>query len=103
MAEPLKHLLNSAVPPHIAAMLHAAWSGFDRAAFLADIAPGYEALELMQRGRRIADAMHRRLPAAYPEAVAILVASMGPAMGLGCGRRTGGQWQWPQRFCVPAP
>ncbi len=82
MAEPLKHLLNSAVPPHIAAMLHAAWSGFDRAAFLADIAPGYEALELMQRGRRIADAMHRRLPAAYPEAVAILVASMGPAMGL---------------------
>lgn len=82
MAEPLKHLLNSAVPPHIAAMLRQAWPGFDSAAFLADIAPGYEALELMQRGRRIAEAMHRRLPAAYPEAVAILVASMGPAMGL---------------------
>lgn len=82
MAEPLKHLLNSAVPPHIAAMLRQAWPRFDSAAFLADIAPGYEALELMQRGRRIAEAMHRHLPSAYPEAVAILVASMGPAMGL---------------------
>lgn len=82
MAEPLKHLLNSAVPPHIAAQLHQAWPGFDRAAFLADIAPGYEALALMQRGRRIAQAMHRHLPPVYPEAVDILVASMGPAMGL---------------------
>ena len=82
MAEPLKHLLNHAVPPHIAAQLHQAWPGFDRAAFLADIAPGYEALELMQRGRRIAEAMHRHLPPVYPEAVDILVASMGSAMAL---------------------
>ncbi len=82
MAEPLKHLLNSAVPPHIANLLHRAWSDFDRAAFLADITPGYDALELMPRGRRIAEALHRHLPPAYPEAVDILVASMGPAMGL---------------------
>lgn len=82
MAEPLKHLLGSAVPPHIAAMLCAAWPRFDRAAFLADIVPGYEALALMPRGRRIAEALHRHLPADYPEAVAILVASLGPAMGL---------------------
>lgn len=85
MAEPLKHLLNSAVPSHIATQLHQTWPGFDSAAFLADIASGYDALELMPRGRRIAEAMHRHLPPAYPEAVDILVASMGPAMGLDAG------------------
>lgn len=82
MAEPLKHLLNSAVPPYIAGLLQAAWPAFDRAAFLADITPGYEALELMHRGHRIAQAMQSHLPADYAQAVAILVASMGPAMAL---------------------
>lgn len=82
MAEALKHLLHAGVPPQIAAMLHSAWPAFDRAAFVADVAPGYEALALMPRGQRIAQALHRHLPPAYPEALAILVASMGPPMGL---------------------
>jgi 3-methyladenine DNA glycosylase AlkC len=82
MAEPLKNLLGSAVPPYIAGMLHTAWPAFNPAAFLAAIRPGYEALELMQRGRRIAQAMRSHLPADYPQAAAILVASMGPAMAL---------------------
>lgn len=82
MAEPLKHLLHAGVPPQIAAMLHSAWPAFDRAAFVADVAPGYEALALMARGQRIAQALRRHLPQDYPEALAILLASLGPPMGL---------------------
>lgn len=82
MAEPLKHLLNDGVPPRIAAMLKRAWRGFDTAAFLRQIEPGYEGLELMQRGQRIADALHAHLPTDVPRALAVLTDSLDPPMGL---------------------
>ena len=82
MAEPLKHLLNDGVPPRIAAMLKRAWRGFDTAAFLRQIEPGYEGLELMQRGQRIADALHAHLPTDVPRALAVLTESLDPPMGL---------------------
>jgi 3-methyladenine DNA glycosylase AlkC len=82
MAESLKHLLDGAAAARIADMLQAAWPGFRRRAFLADVLPGFEALDLMPRGRRIADAMRRHLPGSYPKAIAILVASLGPPMAL---------------------
>ena len=49
-------------------------------AFLADVLDGYEALELLPRGRKIAEVLHRHLPPTYPEAVRILVDSMGPKL-----------------------
>lgn len=82
MAEPLKHLLNDGVPPRIAAMLKRAWRGFDTAAFLRQIEPGYEGLELMQRGQRIAEALYAHLPADVPRALAVLTDSLDPPMGL---------------------
>lgn len=82
MAEPLKHLLNSSVPPRIAAMLRRAWHRFDTTGFLRQIEPGYESLELMARGQRISAALAAHLPADVPRALAILVDSLDPPMGL---------------------
>lgn len=82
MAEPLKYLLNDTVPPRIAAMVRRAWRSFDTAAFLQQVEPGYESLELMERGQRIAQALQAHLPQDIPHALAVLVDSMDPPMGL---------------------
>lgn len=82
MAEPLKHLLNDGVPPRIAAMIKRVWRGFDTAAFLRQVEPGYDRLELMQRGQRVAEALADHLPDDVPRALGLLVDSMDPPMGL---------------------
>ncbi|MCO5356127.1 DNA alkylation repair protein [Acidovorax kalamii] len=82
MAEPLKYLLNDTVPPRIAAMVRRAWRSFDTQAFLRQIEPGYESLELMARGQRIAQALQTHLPQDVPRALRVLVDSMDPPMGL---------------------
>lgn len=82
MAEPLKYLLNDTVPPRIAAMVRRAWRPFDTQAFLRQIEPGYESLELMARGQRIAQALQAHLPQDVPRALRVLVDSMDPPMGL---------------------
>ncbi len=82
MAEPLKYLLNDTVPPRIAAMVQRAWRKFDTAAFLRQVEPGYESLELMARGQRIAQALQAHLPQDIPRALAVLIDSMDPPMGL---------------------
>ncbi|MDX6769178.1 MAG: DNA alkylation repair protein [Elusimicrobiota bacterium] len=81
MAETLKSRYGPEVPRRIASMLRAVHPRFPADAFLADALDGYEALELMPRGRKIAAALERHLPADYEEAVALLVASMGPKLG----------------------
>ena len=75
MAEPLKNQFGPDVPEAIAAMIKAVHPAFPVRAFMRDALAGYEALELMPRGRHIAQALRRHLPAHYPEAVGILVAS----------------------------
>lgn len=82
MAEALNHLLNEGVPPRIAAMLKRAWRGFDTAAFLRQVEPAYDRLELMQRGQRIAEALHAHLPPEVPRALGVLTDSLDPPMGL---------------------
>ena len=82
MAEPLKYLLNDTVPPRIAAMVRRAWRKFDTTAFLQQVQPGYESLELMARGQRIAHALQAHLPQDVPRALGVLVDSMDPPMGL---------------------
>ncbi|PIF19563.1 MULTISPECIES: DNA alkylation repair protein [unclassified Acidovorax] len=82
MAEPLKHLLNDTVPPRIAAMVRRAWRKFDTTAFLQQVEPGYESLELMARGQRIAQALQTHLPQDVSRALGVLVDSMDPPMGL---------------------
>ena len=82
MAEPLKYLLNDTVPPRIAAMVRRAWRKFDTTAFLQQVEPGYESLELMARGQRIAQALQAHLPQDVPRALGVLVDSMDPSMGI---------------------
>ncbi|MBL8960222.1 MAG: DNA alkylation repair protein [Gemmatimonadetes bacterium] len=81
MAEALKHHIGPEVVRSLARDLSAAWGPFDGKAFARDALRGLEALELLPRGTHIAGAMRRHLPAAYPEAVRVLVDSLGPPLG----------------------
>ena len=76
MAEPLKNAYGADIPRRIAAMVAAVHPSFPRAAFLRSALAGYEALELMPRGRHIARAFVPHLPPDFAEAARILVASM---------------------------
>jgi 3-methyladenine DNA glycosylase AlkC len=81
MAEPLIAQYGPDVPQAIARMVKAVHPRFDADAFLHDVLSGYEALALMPRGKHIARALQRHLPAAYPQALGILLASAGQAHG----------------------
>ena len=81
MAEPLKNHFGADVPRAIAAMVAAVFPAFPSKVFLHDVQAGYDALELMPRGRHIARALRRHLPADYPQAVEILVASASQPSG----------------------
>lgn len=45
--------------------------------FVQNTLDGYEQLDLMQRGKKIAAALHQHLPENFPEAAEILIASLG--------------------------
>ena len=57
-------------------MVAAVHPRFDVDAFLHDALSGYEALALMPRGTHMARALQRHLPADYPQALGILLASI---------------------------
>ena len=76
MAEPLKNQYGPEVPVRLAREMAAVSPSFDPDAFLADALLGYDALDLMARGRHLAAVLHRHLPADYEAAVAILLASV---------------------------
>lgn len=76
MAAPLINQYGHDVPQAIARMVAAVHPHFDVDAFLRDALSGYDALALMPRGKHIAQALQRHLPADYPEALRILLASL---------------------------
>lgn len=76
MAEPLKNLLHAGVVIDIADQLGRNADAFDREKFRALAGDGLEALELMQRSLQIRDALVETLPQPFPEAAAILAASL---------------------------
>jgi 3-methyladenine DNA glycosylase AlkC len=76
MAEPLKNQYGADVPRAIAAMIAAVYPGFKSAAFLREVLDGYDALELMPRGKKITHALRRHLPEDYEWALAILLDSL---------------------------
>lgn len=82
MAEALKHHYGSEIPRAIARMIAAVHPRFNVRAFVSDALDGYDALELMQRGRNIAAALRRHLPQDYPQAIAILLSSLDQPTGL---------------------
>lgn len=89
MAEPLVNQYGADVPEAIARMILAVHPRFESKKFMRDALQGYEALALMPRGKHIAQALHKHLPADYPKAVDILLASLDqphgrdPALTLG--------------------
>ena len=72
MAEPLKNQFGAEIPRRIAALVAAVHPAFDSEAFLRDALDGYDALELMTRGRHIADALRRHLPDDYETAISMV-------------------------------
>ena len=82
MAEPLKNRYGADVPRAIAAMVSAVYPGFKGAAFVRDVRVGFDALELMPRGKRIAQALRRHLPDDYESALAILLDSLDQPHGV---------------------
>ena len=80
MAEPLKNQFGTAIPKFIAEMISGVHPCFDSKAFVREALQGYEALELLPRGWKIARALRPWLPPHFPDAVKILVASLGPKL-----------------------
>lgn len=80
MAEPLKNHFGAEIPRTIAEMIVAVYPAFPKAQFLRTTLKGYDALELMPRGRQIARFLRQHLPNSYEQAIAILLASLGPVL-----------------------
>src|SRR5687767_6380126 len=73
----LKTFFSPALVRRLAADLAQAHTGFDERAFIADACAGLNKLELLDRGRHIATALAHHLPPAYPEALDVLLRSLG--------------------------
>ena len=54
MAEPLKNQFGIEIPGRIARMISPVFSGFEQDAFIRDAIEGYEGMNLLQRGRKLA-------------------------------------------------
>ena len=76
MAEPLKNLLHPALVQTMATHILANAPIFDAERFVAISCDGMETLELMQRATRIRDALAVTLPDDFPQAAAVLTASL---------------------------
>lgn len=77
MAEPLKNHFDERIPRTIAAQIAGVWPGFGGEPFLSEVLEGYDDLGLMDRGRHIARTLRNHLPGSYPEALDILLRSIG--------------------------
>jgi 3-methyladenine DNA glycosylase AlkC len=80
MAEPLKNRFGPVIPKTISAMIAAIFPGFDSKSFIKSALEGYDDLELLPRGWKIARALRPYLPEHFPDAAKILTASLGPKL-----------------------
>ncbi len=78
MGEALKTFFSPALVRRLAADIARVHPAFASRAFIAEASAGLDALELLGRGRHIARALGRHLPEAYPAAIEVLIASLGP-------------------------
>src|SRR5512134_3724817 len=78
MAEPLKTFFSPALVRRLAGDIAGAHASFPSRAFIEDATAGLDALELLDRGRQIATALAKHLPSAYPDAIEVLLRSLGP-------------------------
>ena len=78
LGEPLKTFFSSALVRRLAGDIARVHPGFPVRAFTNDACRGLDALELLDRGRHIATALGAHLPPSFPDAIAILLESLGP-------------------------
>lgn len=77
MAEPLKFFFDAQLVERLGKTLHQAHPAFPLATFVREARQGLEEHELIGRAQHIRQAMHRALPSDYPQAVDILIRSLG--------------------------
>ncbi len=78
MAEPLKLFFSPSLIRRLAADVVRVHPAFPMGTFVKRACAGLEALELLDRGKHIAHALAAHLPERYPEAIEILLQSLGP-------------------------
>jgi 3-methyladenine DNA glycosylase AlkC len=78
VAEPLKTFFSPALVRRLAGDIGAAHPPFPCRAFIQAATSGLEGLELLDRGKQIAAALAKYLPPSYPEAIEVLLRSLGP-------------------------
>lgn len=78
MAEPLKAFFSPALVRRLAGDLARVQPTFPSRRFIEDATLGLNRLELLDRGKHIAMALAKHLPPAYPEAIEVLLRSLGP-------------------------
>jgi len=78
MAEALKTFFSPTLVRRLAAELERASPAFASRSFIRQATTGLEELELLDRGKHIARALAAHLPREYPEAIAVLLRSLGP-------------------------
>ncbi|MEO5366372.1 MAG: DNA alkylation repair protein [Magnetococcus sp. WYHC-3] len=83
MTKSLKEIYHRPLVETLAGEVAANHPGFDAQTFVAEVVADFPRLELMARSRRIAEGLRAHLPEAFPDAVAILLNSMGEDDGSG--------------------
>lgn len=78
MAEPLKTFFSAELVARLAAAIERVHPRFAAREFAAHASAGLDSLELIARAEHIAAALARHLPPAYPDAIEVLLASLGP-------------------------
>lgn len=78
MADTLKTFFSPALVRRLASDIVRVHPAFPEKEFVARACAGLDALELLDRGRHIADVLGACLPADYPDAVDVLLRSLGP-------------------------
>jgi 3-methyladenine DNA glycosylase AlkC len=77
-SEALKDHFGVGVVERLATEVAAVHAALDRGAFVREALTGFEALALMARGGHLAEVLGRHLPASFPEAISVLMCSLGP-------------------------
>ena len=78
MADSLKTFFSSALVRRLGGDIARVQPDFPVSAFTKDACRGLDALELLDRGRHIADALAAHLPTSFPDAIDVVLRSLGP-------------------------
>jgi 3-methyladenine DNA glycosylase AlkC len=76
--EPLKKFFSPSLVKRLAGDIERVHAAFPSRAFINDATNGLDDLELLDRGKHITSALERHLPPSYPDALEILLRSLGP-------------------------